>query len=366
MPTEWFCRIDGDEYGPVTSTALRALAASGRLSTTDRVRKGRAGNWVTASHIAGLFEASHTVAKSPPALPVAIAASDSDTYEEVQVLEVVEAEPVVGFPRERPSRQPRGLENIRSIKQCISKEEKKQRFSVVFISVLLWFLLTLFALATWGVLLIVYGLVWVLNRLFAEYNVRKLQALGTAATPDQFPEIAEALDQVCAQFNVERQPRVIVLNDRMLNAFALKIAQKHVIVLLTETLEGVLDRPAQLRFFLGHELAHIVLDHGWRGVFERYKPAKYRAARELTCDNCGCACAGDVEAALTALKRLGAGNALHPRLNDAYLEQEAEYLYSGISGWFLRQYLRYPPLGKRLANIKTFAAKASDLNGSRT
>ena len=61
-----------------------------------------------------------------------------------------------------------------------------------------------------------------------------------------------------------------------------------------------------------------------------------------------------------------AGNALHSRLNDDYLEREANYLYSGLSGWFLRQYLRYPPLGKRLANIKSFAAKAGELSASRT
>jgi len=78
MPTEWFCQIDDDEYGPVTSTALRALAASGRLSETDRVRNGRVGNWVTASHVAGLFDASKSVPKAPPPVPVAIARRRSE------------------------------------------------------------------------------------------------------------------------------------------------------------------------------------------------------------------------------------------------------------------------------------------------
>ncbi len=250
-----------------------------------------------------------------------------------------------------------GLRNVRSIKECISREEKSQRFFVILMSLLAWLVLALLAVATWGVLLIAYAFGWVFRRLFAEYHVRKLQAIGTAATPDQFPEIAEALSQICAQLNVPQQPKVIVLNMKMLNAFALRIAQKHVIVLLSETLEGVLDRPAELRFFLGHELAHILLDHSWRRFFEVYKPAKFKAARELTCDNCGCACAGDPQAAATALKRLGAGNVLHSRLSDAYLEEEADYLYSGITGWFLRQYLAYPPLGKRLANVNAFAAR---------
>lgn len=360
MATEWFCQIDHDEYGPMSSAALRELVAAGRLSASDRVRKGSGGNWVTASRVSGLFDGTHSLAKSPPR-PVAVAEPEPDEYVLAEAVPDSD-EYEIREPAAKPPRS-RGFQNVRSIRQCISKEERKQRFSVMILSALLWIVLTIIltvlAVGSYGVLLIVYGLVWVFGRLFAEYNVRKLQAIGTAATPDQFPEIAGALNDVCAQFNVDHRPKVIVLNDRMLNAFALKIAQKRVIVLLSETLEGVLDQPAELRFFLGHELAHILLDHGWRGVFERYKPAKYRAARELTCDNCGCACAGDAEAAMTALKRLGCGNALHPRLNDDYLEQEARYLYSGISGWFLRQYLRYPPLGTRLANVKEFTARQS-------
>jgi Zn-dependent protease with chaperone function len=343
MPSEWFCQIDRDEYGPLTSNALRELAAAGRLSGRDRVRKGRTGDWIAAERVGGLFDGSQE-AVMPPPLPTGKARRESDEYENVVGLDTAPARSL-------------GLRNVQSIRQCISQEEKKQRLGVYLISGLLWLVLALFVLATWGLILLVYGFVWALGRLLAEYNVRKLQAIGTAATPDQFPEIADALNQICEQFQVKQQPKVIVLNARMLNAFAIKIAQKHVIVLLSETLEGVLDRPAELRFFMGHELAHIVLDHGWRGVFERYKPAKYKAARELTCDNCGCACAGDVTAAMTALKRLGAGNALHPRLNDQYLEREADYIYSGLTGWFLRQYLRYPPLGKRLANVNTFAAR---------
>lgn len=147
---------------------------------------------------------------------------------------------------------------------------------------------------------------------------------------------------------------MVVINDSSLNAFAIKFARKKVIVLVSETLEGVLDRPEELRFIIGHELAHVVLDHGARGIFEIYKPASYRAARELTCDNAGLVSAGDLESGKIMLKRLGVGNKLHDRLNEGYLQAEARYLYSGITGWFLKQYLTYPPLGKRIANITQF------------
>jgi hypothetical protein len=136
MPTEWFCQIDDDEFGPVTSTALRALAASGRLSGTDRVRKGKVGNWVTASHVAGLFDASNSVSKAPPPIPVAIAKPESDEY---LVEEAEDDEAVAGIAREHEHQRSLGLHNVHSIKECISKEEKKQRLFVILISVLMWF-----------------------------------------------------------------------------------------------------------------------------------------------------------------------------------------------------------------------------------
>ena len=74
----------------------------------------------------------------------------------------------------------------------------------------------------------------------------------------------------------------------------------------------------------------------------------------MTCDNAGLVCAGELESGKIMLKRLGVGNKLHGRLNEGYLQAQARYIYSGITGWFLKQYLTYPPLGKRIANLTQF------------
>ena len=100
---------------------------------------------------------------------------------------------------------------------------------------------------------------------------------------------------ICTQFNVEPQPKVIILNSSEVNAFALRFARKKVIVLLSQVLEGIIDQPGQLRFILAHELGHLVLDDTFGGKFLVFRPAAFKAARELTCDNCGCAAAGDLE-----------------------------------------------------------------------
>jgi Zn-dependent protease with chaperone function len=245
---------------------------------------------------------------------------------------------------------------VRSVKACVSREERKKRGGVAMVNLLVWIVLVLLAVSTFGIIVILFVLGWIIRWLLSEYNVRKLQALGTTASAEQFPEISQALHDVCSQFGVKELPKVIVLNVSETNAFAVKFARKKVIVLLSQTLEGILNRPAELRFILAHELAHIILDHGARGMFEIYKPAAYKAARELTCDNCGCAAAGDVEGAKAALKRLGVGNELYGRLNDEFLQAEAKYIYSGFTGWLLKQYLTYPPLGKRVVNVAEFHA----------
>jgi Zn-dependent protease with chaperone function len=330
MIAEWYCQVEGHEFGPLTAEQLRGFAREGRLRSDGFVRRGLTQDWVPATQVKGLFD------------------GDSDTHS-------VAMEDSGSSDQQPPARiGSERLERISSIKECISAEERKKRFGVSLVNGLVWLVLLLLLISTFGIIFVGYAVVWIINRIFAEYNVRKLMVYGTTAAADQFPEIAHALNDVCNRFEVKEQPRMIVINDSSLNAFAVKFAKKKVIVLLSETLEGILDKPAQLRFIVGHELAHLVLDHGARGHFEIYKPASYRAAREMTCDNAGIVSAGDLENAKIMLKRLGVGNKLYNRLNEGYLQAEARYIYSGITGWFLKQYLTYPPLGKRIANITQF------------
>lgn len=55
MATQWFCRIMGDESGPMTSSQLVDFARDGRLSRNDTVRQGPNGTWVRAETVGGLF-----------------------------------------------------------------------------------------------------------------------------------------------------------------------------------------------------------------------------------------------------------------------------------------------------------------------
>jgi Zn-dependent protease with chaperone function len=250
------------------------------------------------------------------------------------------------------------FDSITQFQQCISTEEKKGRASVTLVNVVIWLFLIFLTTCSFGALLLVAFVGWLLRSLFAEYNVRKLQALGTTASPDQFPAVAEAVTSVCERFNFAKRPRVIVLSSGETNAFAMKFARKRVMVILSELLEGIIERPEEVRALVAHEMCHNALDHGPRGVFEIYKSARYKAGRELTCDNAGLVAAENLDSAKTLIKKLCVGPKLYDHLSDRALITEAGYLYSGFVGWLLRGHLTHPPAGARLENLDRFWASA--------
>jgi Zn-dependent protease with chaperone function len=343
MANEWYCHVDGQDYGPMTALELRELVAESRLHPDDWVRKEDSPDWVPAKKVRGLFEGTAGTRLS----------TSSGAIDPVPL-----AEPATGATRE-PTRSTKTTSQARmlpvtEVRDCISREEKKARLGFYLLNGIVYLFLTILVVSTFGVMLIFYAVGWVINQLLAEYHVRKLMAYGTAAGPDQFPEISSSLSAICDHFGVREQPRVIILNNPMINAFAVRFAQKKVIVLLSEILEGVLDKPEQLRFILGHEMGHMMLDHSWRGRMAVLKPARFSAGRELTCDNVGTVAAGQAESAKEALKRLGVGNKLFHRLDESYLSAEAKYIFSGITGWLLKSYLTYPPLGRRIENVGAF------------
>jgi Zn-dependent protease with chaperone function len=240
---------------------------------------------------------------------------------------------------------------ISNINDCVSDKERSQRAGVFIMNIFAW----IFAiLVSYGSLIIIFPLSLIFQSILAEYHIRKLEAIGATVSSDQFPEIDQALNDVCQQFGILNKPRVIVLSSGESNAFAVLFAKKQCILILSELLEGIIDNPAELRFLLAHEVCHTVLDQGFRGHFEIYKPAAYRQARELTCDNAGMAASADLSSAQVVLRKLCVGRKLYSKLQDNVLIADAERIYSGFTGWIVKQYLTHPPVGTRLQNVASF------------
>jgi hypothetical protein len=55
MAGEWYCKIMGEEWGPMSAVELIAVARWGRLSRDDTVRREGSGTWVRAELVKGLF-----------------------------------------------------------------------------------------------------------------------------------------------------------------------------------------------------------------------------------------------------------------------------------------------------------------------
>ena len=85
-----------------------------------------------------------------------------------------------------------------SIHDCVSKEERKQRMSVLLINLLIWCVLVILIVATMGGILILVLVGKVIETLFAEYNVRRLQAYGCTVSDRQFPTVHRAVGATAA------------------------------------------------------------------------------------------------------------------------------------------------------------------------
>src|SRR5262245_43168852 len=54
MGSEWYCQVQGTEYGPLTPRELKRMAETGKLGPSDLVRDGPEGKWLRAGSVKGL------------------------------------------------------------------------------------------------------------------------------------------------------------------------------------------------------------------------------------------------------------------------------------------------------------------------
>jgi len=60
----WYARIDGQEYGPVTVQQLQQWAMENRILATTEVRQGETGTWIQAGQVQGLMPTAMPQAQS--------------------------------------------------------------------------------------------------------------------------------------------------------------------------------------------------------------------------------------------------------------------------------------------------------------
>lgn len=157
--------------------------------------------------------------------------------------------------------------------------------------------------------------------LFVSYFLAHLSLLahlrgqGIEVTPHQLPDLHQQLEACCQTLGVEKVPRLFILNGNgVLNAFATWFLGRRVIILNSDIVDATEGNAAGSRFYLGHELGHLLRhDHPVLGVLRwpalrlPLLGAAYARARETTCDLHGLACCPDRESAARSVAVLAAG-----------------------------------------------------------
>ena len=79
MRAQWYYKIMGEEFGPVSSSELRGLAQTSQISPDTLVRKGVDGDWIRAERVRGLFEPADSTLREKAGVPAPSASSAAPT-----------------------------------------------------------------------------------------------------------------------------------------------------------------------------------------------------------------------------------------------------------------------------------------------
>ncbi|MGD8408371.1 MAG: M48 family metallopeptidase [Thiohalophilus sp.] len=236
----------------------------------------------------------------------------------------------------------------------VYKNEKPLFVISLIISSLFWLGLLI---GTMGMLL-GWVLIIFLFYLFAHSGfIAYLKGNAVKVTEQQYPDLYRMHQECCARLEMDKIPELYLLcSDGMLNALATRFLRKNFVVLFSDIVDALDERPEAVRFYIGHELGHIARNHlGWGPVLlpASILPllgAAYSRAREYTCDLHGLACASNKEDAMYAMAVLAAGEKRWQNINfSSYLEQVA--MTSGFWMSFHELIADYPWLSKRMARI---------------
>src|SRR5262249_52907835 len=145
--------------------------------------------------------------------------------------------------------------------------------------------------------------------------VAHIKGNGVEVTPTQLPDIYRQFVECCDKLSIASRPQIFVLNGNgVLNAFATWFLGRKYVVLLSSVVDAMEQNPSGVRFYIGHELAHVIrhdnpIQHllRWPAQWLPILGAAFARARESTCDQHGMACSTSREDAARSLVALSAG-----------------------------------------------------------
>ncbi len=225
------------------------------------------------------------------------------------------------------------------------------------VSILAWLALLV---GTLGVALVYLPIVFVIYLFAQSALIAHLKGTAVRVTARQFPDLHARLIACCERLGISRAPDCYLVNGQgAFNAFATRFLGRNFVVLLSDVVDALEERPGAVSFYIGHELAHIQRGHlVWGPVLMPGSVlpllgAAYHRACESTCDLYGAACCAETGDALAGIAALAAGRKRWKGLSlEEYLGQAQES--AGFWMSFHELVSDYPWLVKRAARVVGF------------
>jgi Zn-dependent protease with chaperone function len=197
------------------------------------------------------------------------------------------------------------------VSELVYRNETTLRAIALVLSVIIWLALLIGTVGS----VLGYLLLFALFALVAHSAlIAHLRGNALRISSKQMPDLYQRLYRCAAQLNVHPVPEAYLINGNgLLNAFATRFLGRNFVVLLSDVVDSMEDRPGALDFYIGHELGHLKRKHLTWGkilapaLFLPLIGAAYSRAREYTCDRHGLAVCENPEDAQFGLAALAAG-----------------------------------------------------------
>ncbi len=177
----------------------------------------------------------------------------------------------------------------------------------------------------------------------------------------QLPHIYRFVSEGAKKFSIPEPQAFIYNSNGMLNAFARKVFGRDYLLITSAIVDATSEQ--QMKFIIGHELAHHAAGHLNSFQFWLRFPATiipllhsaYLRQCEYTCDRLGNVYSMDLESSISALSMLGCGcHKLHNEINVTSFTEQENYV-PAFSGWILEIFSSHPRLTKRVISLKNYS-----------
>lgn len=197
------------------------------------------------------------------------------------------------------------------VTELVYRNETTLRAIALALSIIIWLLLLV---GTVGFVLIYIVLIALFALIAHSALIAHLRGNAIRISSRQMPDLYQRLYRCSTQLGLPSVPEAYLVNGNgILNAFATRFLGRNFVVLLSDVVDSMEDRPGALDFYIGHELGHLQRHHlTWSKILAPalllpMLGAAYSRAREYTCDRHGLAVCENPEDAQYGLVALAAG-----------------------------------------------------------